>query len=193
MAEFGTISTSSRIPIGNYFTPISGRFIRNSSGVDTTATTRAGAANVLEIAPFIPQTNVTIDELSIIVATAVASSLVKIVVYDSDANGRPTTLLFESSDLDTSSTGTKSASLSASTLLAGKIYWFGVRHSSTATLRANQLYNSLNIDNGSAPSTNMIKVLRRTVTFANAAPDPFVFDITEGATTGASAIWMRVV
>ena len=107
------------IPFGNY----------NWSGV-------AGAANRLDLIPFYITDTKTFDRLAINVNTAVASSAVKVGVYDSDGpNGRPSTRLVDGGELLTATTGAKEATISQQ-LIGGKVYWFACLHSSTATIRS---------------------------------------------------------
>ncbi|NTT87880.1 hypothetical protein [Tabrizicola fusiformis] len=60
--------------------------------------------------------------MAISVASASAGNNVKSVIYASDANGRPTTLLAESGNIATDSTGAKTASITSLSLVAGNVY-----------------------------------------------------------------------
>ena len=62
--------------------------------------TLAGAPDRVDLFPFIPRCDLTIDRLSVNVTAAVAAALGKIVVYAADDAGRPTTLLLETATLD---------------------------------------------------------------------------------------------
>ncbi len=175
-----------------YLVPVAGDYVLTTTGAGGGATTTlAGAAARVDLFPFIARSDSAIDRLAVNVTTAVAAALCKIVVYAADANGRPATLIVESADLDCATVGIKTASV-ALTLRQGITYWLGVRHSSTATLSAWALGATPDI-NGGAPSTAARKVLRRTVTYATAAPSPWVFSAAEINSASATAIWARVV
>jgi hypothetical protein len=81
------------------------------------------STNRLYLFPFIPNKNITIQSLTINVSTLFAGGLAKILIY-SDVSGLPTTKLYESADLDCSTTGIKTATTSQ-TFIAGTTYWIG--------------------------------------------------------------------
>lgn len=96
----------------------------------------SGAANRMDLQPFYVTDTTTFDRLAINVNTAVASSAVKVGIYDSDGpNGRPSSRLVDGGELLTATTGVKEATISQQ-LIGGKVYWFACLHSSTATLRS---------------------------------------------------------
>lgn len=158
-----------------------------SANVNATAlTTVAGAANRLDMVPFIPARNVTINELAIEVTTLISPSSAHVGIY-SDNNGAPNSLLASSSTaLDCSTVGVKTASISNLTLTAGTIYWLACLTSSTQTLRAIAVGGLIPL---AAPTSGTaISVCRRaTFTFA-ALPS------TAPATTLTSATtpWVRL-
>lgn len=154
--------------------------------------TVAGAADRFDLFPWSPRADLSIDQLAINCTTAVASATAKIVVYSSDANGRPGTLLTETAALDLGTTGVKTAAWAA-TLRESETYWFGVRHSATATISAwaAQATPDLPV---AAVTTSAAKILRRTLAYATAAPSSYGFaiaDVTAGLTAVAPAIWLR--
>jgi hypothetical protein len=114
----------------------------------------------------------------------------KIVVYDSDANGRPNALVVETADLDFSTVGVKTATVSI-TLRQGRTYWLGIRHSSTATLAA-WLGTATPDINGGAPVTTARKVVRRTLAYATAATSTWGWSAAEINAAQATAIWLKV-
>jgi hypothetical protein len=124
--------------------------------------------NRLMSSPFIPAKTFTSSSLTFRVFTAVASALSKIMIY-SDVNGYPTTLLYESANIDCSTTGTKTISTSF-TFTAGTIYWLTFWTNSTPTIftiASTNMYAirtqgavpspanlvSVNLTYGSAPTT----------------------------------------
>lgn len=165
------------------------RYFTANTTPGTTTTTLAGVADRMNIYPFIPKFDFTANQLGINVTTLIAGALCKIVVYDSDVNGRPDQRITETGTLDCSTTGAKTATVSIA-FKKGKQYWLGVRSSSTATISAFQPYTSPNLDMTSI-ATTQTKTLQRTLAFATAAPASWGYVATEAATTAAPAIWFR--
>ena len=169
--------------------PLTGDFIPTTIGTGTTTGTLIGVANRIDMFPFIPKADVTVDQIAVSVTTAVAAAQGKTVVYASNGSGQPTARLFESAALDFSTVGFKTAALSL-VLRKGLVYWIGIRHSSTATLSAHAATSTPDLTTSDL-STQFRKVLRRTVTFATAAPDPWAYVSTETANAVATATWFR--
>jgi len=84
-----------------------------------------GGTNLIILAPFIPANNIRIQDLSIEVAQSFSGGLVQILVYSADANGLPDTKLIQSTNLDVSTSGTKTY-ISNYTFTAGTTYWIGL-------------------------------------------------------------------
>lgn len=181
---------AARIGANVPYNPGSGRYIATGPHGGT-LTTVGGGANRMEIAPWICPINITTDRLGLLVSTGVASANAKVIIYAADANGRPTTLLYESGDIDCSSI-TFASVAKAVTLTAGTLYYIGVRHSSTATLNAFQPYMVPSLDWGTTPTASALKVFRRTLTYATAAPNPWGFDANEATAASPNAIFLRV-
>ena len=170
--------------------PVTGE-VMGTSAVTNTTTTTAGAADRQDLYPFVPRADISITALSVNCTTGVASAQAKIVAYESDANDRPTNLLFESgSALDLSTTGVKSSSWTT-TLRQGKTYWLGVRHSSTATISA-WATGSMPHINGGSIGTAAKQSVRRTLAFGTAAANPWVWASSEIASNIAPSIWLVV-
>ena len=153
--------------------------------------TLTGAANRMDIYPWLCVEDMTVDQIGVEVTTAVASAQGKLVIYNVDADNRPTTLAFESTVLDFSTVGYKFVTQSFS-FVKGTVYWFGIRHSSTAAVRAVAVgaMQSLGLTTGAATTANTIA--RRTVTFGNAAPNPWTFVASELANSAGALFKMRV-
>ncbi len=169
--------------------PGTGDFLATTMGAGSTLGTLVGAANRIDLYPFIPRGDIIIDQVALSVATAVATAQGKILIYAANGSGQPTTRLFESAALDFSTVGFKTATVTL-TLRKGLTYWIGVRHSSTATLTAYAVSATPDLTTADL-TTQTRKLLRRTVTFATAAPDPWGFVNTETANAVASAVWFR--
>jgi len=163
-----------------------------SNALNTTALgTAAQVANRTVITPFIPGHNITIDQLGVSVSTFVASANVKCIIYDSDSNGRPTTVLRETANIDAGSNGTRFAAITSLTLTAGKVYWIGLRSSSTATLRTLGVgaTHILSHTNAATPVAQGVLIL--TETFANAAAT-WTYASSQHSNVVAPLILMRV-
>lgn len=167
------ISTISNFASPNAGGVVAGRFYDNSFQ-GTASSTLAGAANRMDLAPFYTSVPLAIDQIGVAVSTAVAASNVKVVIYSTGSDGWPEDLLYETANLSCATTGYKSESLTFS-FNSGTMYWVGVRHSSTATLRTINVSSAVNLGLTGSTATTYANVLRSTVTFANAAPDPYTF------------------
>lgn len=171
--------------------PPAGEFVLSTMASGGATSVLSGAANRLDLFPFVPGADLVVDALGVNCTTAVASALCKLVVYDALPNGQPRNLVLETGTADLSTTGTKVLSASL-TLLRGRTYWLGVRHSSTAALSTWALQATPDINGGTAMVTTARKILRRTVTFATAAPASWGFASAEINAAAASAIWLRM-
>ena len=173
-----------------WLSPVAGDFLLTTSGAGGAATgTLAGVANQFDLFPFSPRADAAVDRLGINCTGAIVSASAKIAVYTSDANGRPDQRLTETGDLDCSTTGAKLATVSL-TLRRGTVYWIGVRHNSTATLSAWAATATPDINGGAIVPTAR-KVLRRTLTYASAAPASWAFVSSEINAGPATAVWLR--
>lgn len=141
----------------------------------TASSTLAGAANRVDMAPFFTSQRLRIDQLGAAVSTAVASSLVRFFIYESGPEGWPDALVYEGdTDLSAATTGYKFHELDF-TFDAGRQYWLGVRHSSTATLRSINAGSAVNLGVNGSAGTNYFRALRRTLTFATPLPATWGF------------------
>ena len=173
-----------------WISPAAGDYALTTSGAGGAATgVLAGAAGRIDLFPFIPRDDITVDRLSVNVTTLIAAALGKIVLYATDATGRPATLILETGDLDFSTVGLKEATV-AQTLRRGITYWIGIRHSSTAILSAWASTATPDL-NGGTPVTTARKVLRRTLAYATAAPGTWGYLASETNAGPGSAIWLR--
>ena len=173
-----------------WISPAAGDYALTTSGAGGAATgVLAGAAGRIDLFPFIPRDDITVDRLSVNVTTFIAAALGKIVIYAADATGRPAALILETGDLDFSTVGLKEATV-AQTLRRGITYWIGIRHSSTAILSAWASTATPDL-NGGAPVITARKVLRRTLAYATAAPGTWGYVASETNAGPGTAIWLR--
>lgn len=171
--------------------PPAGELILTTTGAGgTTLSTLAGAAGRIDLYPFLPRADLTLDRLLINCTTAVAGALARVVIYAAESHGRPGALLLESDDLDLATIGAKAATV-ALTLRQGRTVWLGLRTSSTATLSAWPVTATPDLNGGTAPVTTARKVLRRTHVWANPAPATWTWNPAEITSSAAPAIWLR--
>lgn len=104
----------------------SGDATSNNTAASTITSTSTLAGN-LATTPYIPAQTFTSSNLYISVNSAIASSVARILIY-SNVNGLPNTKLYESTDLDCSTTGIKTVTTSF-TFTAGVTYWLVVQNS----------------------------------------------------------------
>lgn len=174
-----------------FILPPVGEYMLTTNGAGgAAAATLAGAANRIDLFPYAARADFSIDQLLVNCTTAVAAAQGKLLVYSADADHKADALLYESGTLDFSTTGQKTAAPSL-TFKGGEVYWFGVRHSSTATLSAWAATATPDINGGTAISTSARKVLRRTLAFGTAAPEAWGHVSSEVNPGPATAIWMR--
>lgn len=181
------------LPVMPPFKPLAGQYISNS--YDNGTNTQVSVAGVMRISPVVFPYEAVVDRLSINVSTLIAASLARIVIYDADANGRPTTLLLESTDLDCGSTGMKDYTPgSAFTFTAGKLYWVGVWPSSTQTLRSVNTAGLpvLGFTVGATPT--ILTFLTQTKTYTGSAGDWPTYSNTQlaGGSVKAPVVYMRL-
>jgi len=113
-----------------------------------------GVVNRLYVYPFIATQDIAIQAMLINVITGFAGSFARIVYYvNTTLNGGdyPGTKAFESTSLDCSTTGLKTASISTQ-FNKGQIYWVGVHVSSAPGLLATVQSNMLSLGYNSAAS-----------------------------------------
>lgn len=182
------------VPFGGddlpFMNPDAGRYLRTTTACGAACATSVGAADRIEIFPFVPRADLNVDRLGLNVATALAGALGRIVLYASNADGRPDVLIVETVDLDLSTLGAKEATVTVA-LKKGKQYWTGVRSSSTATISAWQQYNTPDLDQPGI-ATTAGKALRRTLAYASPAPSAWAYASADTvANVNPPAVWLR--
>ena len=113
--------------------------VKPSVGSSVTASVNSGSlsaqaqtANRLIVSPFIPAQTITCSSLFINVTTLSLLTNAQILIY-SNLNGKPDTKIYQSANLDCSTTGLKTAA-TTQTFEAGVTYWIGVHTSGTQSL-----------------------------------------------------------
>jgi hypothetical protein len=105
-------------------TPVVGRNYSPMINAISGTTTAAARLNGIILVPFLPLNTLIANSFSINVTTTAASSLAKILVFD-NVSGNPKNKLFESVNLDCSTSGIKTVSGSNFSFLKGNTYWIG--------------------------------------------------------------------
>ena len=166
--------------------------------IATTIGTGGGSVNSLlggigriDIFPFISRADVAIDRAVVNCTTSVAQALARVLIYSSDAQGRPAALLAQSTDIDLTAIGARWGTLTA-TLRQGRTYWIGWYTSGVATVSAWPNPATPDLNGGTLPITTFRKVLRRAVAWGTPVPNPWVYTATELNTAVPAAIWLRV-
>lgn len=141
----------------------------NASGNSTYSST----ANRLDVYPFISNKTLPNSSLSINVSTLGAGVLSRLVIY-ADTSGFPSTKLYESTDIDCSTTGIKTI-VAGFTFTAGTTYWLGFYTNGVTVVTAIPTASLIPIFTAFAtgsPSTAWSRIS----TTLGAAPDPFQYN-----------------
>ena len=101
----------------------------------TATSTIALTANRIYILPFVLSVDRIITTIGITVSTAASGSTIQVGVY-SDGGGKPSSLLYCTSDLDSGTTGFKTYTNQSWSLNAGATYWLAIQSSGTPTVGA---------------------------------------------------------
>jgi len=123
-------------------------------------TTTTLAVNNLRCFPFIPMKSFTIVSYSIEVTTAVASSNMRVLFYDS-LNGLPNAKLHESANIDSSTIGVKTVT-QAYTFNAGTTYWLCVQSSAAVGMRTHTATGGAFAWQQTGASSNMVNMVQYT-------------------------------
>jgi len=104
---------------------VNNRFINTFSSFNTYTN------NIIRLHPYVTAYTITSTTISMQVLTGQAGALGRILIY-SNLNGLPNTKLYESADLNLSTSGFKTATI-AFTFTAGTTYWIGFQNFLTGT------------------------------------------------------------
>lgn len=173
LKDFLSIANTMRSASAVQIPFVSGSYYDNVFS-STALTTLAGVANRFEAFPFFCPQDVEISKFGVVCSTLIAASNIKLGVYDTGADGLPANLILGGTDISTASTGYKSESTTL-VLEGGKMYWFAIRHSSTAIMRAVPPASTRSLGSSSATATTFRTGLRTTLTYSTDWPssDPF--------------------
>jgi len=158
---------------------VTGRYY-DQQGTASAGGSAAGAANRIELVQFMVGADMSVDRIGVNVVTGVGSATCKMVIYNAGSDGWPDTLaLAGSSDLDCSSSSSFVEDTISFTFLAGKRYWIGIRQSSTASFRTVPIAAARSLGLTASNSNLYYTCIRRTLSYATAATDPWVFTSTD--------------
>lgn len=173
-------SAPASISARSLFGPVAGTYFENGGLGASAHGVLVGAANRMEVAPVVFPRDFAVDRIATRCTTGVAASTIKMIVYASDpTTGWPSTLIHETAALATTTTNTTQEATWAYTFLAGVVYWVGVRHSLTAGLRAIPVAATPSLGLSDVVAANNFTTLRRTLTYATAAPASWGFVAAE--------------
>ena len=179
-------------PASPFIKPGTGEFVSTCQFGNTAAAgIVAGAANSLDLFPFTPPFDVVSTGLSLRFNAGTAGGTAKFVVYEGAADFRPGTKIFEGADQAVTA-AVNIADTFAWTYLASKTYWFGIRQNIVGlspnawTLAATPDLYVIGF------STTLRKTLRRTLTYATAAPSTWNWLTADSSANAAPAIMIVV-
>lgn len=169
-----------------------GQWLTQQIAAGTASGTIAGAANRLSLVPYYTPVPISVDTFAVNVSTGVASANVRVIVYSaSPSTGIPVTKLYESANLDASTSSTFPSVAATFRFAANTLYWVGVHHSSTATLRGIAIAACLPIGLASSTGTTENTELRTTPTFGSALAT-YSYAASNGASAIAPMVYFRV-
>lgn len=159
-------------------TPPAGIWLGNAPFGPLTATAATVAAGTIRLSPFVPASTFTVAELGILTVgtTSGGTNAGRIVVYDSDAQGWPGTLLRTVELTNMATAGGKSGVLASTLqLVAGRRYWLGVHSDFANTLRLVSAQSTQHLGYISSADTATRFTVQRTLAFTSPPPASFSF------------------
>jgi hypothetical protein len=178
VSDLTQAATAQKFSSGLTMTAVAGLFYDNSFYPAGTSTL-TGVTNTMDVAPWTTAGPIVIDQIGVAVGTAVASTSVKVVIFDADVNGWPGNLLYESAAIPTIATGFQFVSISNFAFKPGTTYWIGVRYNGAPIIRAIPVANCISLGLNGSNGVDYFTKLRRTLAFATAAPAAWNFVSSE--------------
>jgi hypothetical protein len=123
-------------------TPVVGRNYSPTINAISGTNSASAGVNRMTLVPFLPLNTLIANSFSINVTTTFASSLAKILVFD-NVSGNPKNKLFESVNLDCSTSGIKTVSGSSFSFLKENTYWIGIISNQTGAVYTGFLGTSM--------------------------------------------------
>lgn len=185
--RLNTISNFASPNVGGYVDGAYYDFSLHGSSNNSLAT----VTDTLTLGTFYTSVALTADRVGISCGAAgAAGSLAKIVFYTSDADGWPDELIYETGEVDLTTTGFKFQDGSFE-FASGVQYWCGVWAKGDGTLRTVNLASCGNLGMNTSNSTSLKNKIQRSLTYGTGAPDPWVFDSAELVTGGPFSVRFR--
>ena len=187
--NFIASQTSGQLAACSVIAPVSGVYINQSfTGQDMTGI--SSQTNVIKLSPFYVGWDTTIDQVGVW-QTSSGSQNLKVLIYSSNSNGLPETLLTSSSTITTSGAGDYTVSVSQS-FNANTRYWVGTHTDGTQTFRglAEAALKPLGVGTG-LNTTAVCDHLNSTVAFGS-APSSWTFSTSQLSTGGVISIGFRI-
>lgn len=156
----------------------------------TTNVVAASATDRVELYPFRSAFDFKIDRIGFYITTGIAASNAKCLIYASGSDNWPDALILETGDIATTGAGFVEETVDH-TFSKGVLYWIGRRTSANPSLRATSFAGCMPLGKTSTTTTTYLTMIRRSVTYATAAPDPWVFDSAELTFGSCTSMNMR--
>ena len=165
---------------------------------NTALASNAVTQNLFYAHPFIVPKVSTLNDIAINVITGVASSAVKIGLYNDSGNLFPTSLLFDSGELATATSAVfVNANISPAMKLQAGLYWLTLIFTGQPTIRHVPLASEvplIGIDNAAATTAGAAGFYKSPVTYpAGALPDPYPSGPVANLAANVPAIYTRFV
>jgi hypothetical protein len=113
----------------------------------------------------------TITDIGFIATSGVPGALANIGIYDSNSLGEPNNLVASASNINITSSGTKSVTLGSPVVLPVGKYWFAIFSSATISVTSSGISSLAGIGNATLVATTVTAILKG-LTFT-ALPNPF--------------------
>jgi len=154
------------ITFGNYIFPTNSGMVINPTSIPVNSETNAaGVTNRCFAIPFIPSSTITISGIRLKVNSSITGSNARILIFDNLINV-PNNKIYESSNLDCSTTGLKTATTSQ-TFTAGTVYWLAVHYSANQTIAGFTPTALINIKSSTASPIGCVYAYRTDQTFGS--------------------------
>lgn len=155
-----------------------------AGGTGTVLTTGSPDSNTLTIHPIWIGSTVSITALRAEQTTGAAANTMQLVLYDSDSNGKPNSLLEESDEIDISTNGVKTYSFASPRSLTPGVYWVGMTTpSGTWRVVPTSVQPAINVP--LSVTTTHTCLARSGIASGGAIPTTWTFSSSEFAVKGA--------
>jgi hypothetical protein len=130
----------------------------------------------------------TITDIGFISSSGAAGGLANIGIYDSNTNGEPNNLIASASNINCTSSGSKSVTLANPLVLPVGKYWFAIFSNATIIVTSSGIYSLAGIGNATLVATSVTGITRA-LAFTS-LPNPFGAYATTG-TANLPWVWFK--